>query len=215
MSQPDSGSYSIAFIVSVICPAVYMQDVFVYGTLKKGQPNYFRMENTSNGQAVFLARARTVEPYPLVIATKHNIPFLLNAPGTGQRVYGEIYRVDQKMLEFLDKFEGCPQFYQRTKIQLEVQDGDAEGENTLKPGSIEEAFVYRKTTYESEWLQKPTYESYDANGDHGLKYIDSDTESTPDTSSATQQNTAEPIIMRDSVYTGCGTAQCDMTNPQQ
>ncbi len=75
------------------------------------------------------------------------------------------------MLEFLDCFEGCPLWYQRTAVQLEVQDGDAEGENTLKPGSIEEAFVYRKTTHEPEWLQKPTYESYDAYGDHGLKYV--------------------------------------------
>lgn len=124
-----------------------MARVFVYGTLKKGQPNFFRMMDPVNGQAVFLARARTVEPYPLVIATKYNIPFLLNVPGTGQRVYGEIYRVDQKMLDFLDRFEHCPQWYQRTAVQLEVQDGDAEGENTLKSGSIEEAFVYRKTTY--------------------------------------------------------------------
>ncbi|XP_050982327.1 gamma-glutamylaminecyclotransferase C-like [Labeo rohita] len=165
------GFIILALIVSVICPVVHMVDVFVYGTLKKDQPNYFRMNNTANGQADFLARARTVEPYPLVIATKYNIPFLLNMPGTGQRVYGEIYRVDQKMLEFLDKFEGCPERYQRTEVQLEVQDGDGEGENTLKPGSIVEAFVYSKNTYEPEWLQTPTYESYDASGDHGLTYV--------------------------------------------
>ncbi|RXN29883.1 gamma-glutamylaminecyclotransferase B-like protein [Labeo rohita] len=165
------GFIILALIVSVICPVVHMVDVFVYGTLKKDQPNYFRMNNTANGQADFLARARTVEPYPLVIATKYNIPFLLNMPGTGQRVYGEIYRVDQKMLEFLDKFEGCPERYQRTEVQLEVQDGDGEGENTLKPGSIVEAFVYSKNTYEPEWLQTPTYESYDAYGDHGLTYV--------------------------------------------
>ncbi|KAL0204328.1 hypothetical protein M9458_002346 [Cirrhinus mrigala] len=148
-----------------------MAQVFVYGTLKKGQPNYFRMKNPDNGQADFLAHARTVEPYPLVIATKYSIPFLLNLPGTGQRVYGEIYHVDQKMLDFLDKFEGCPERYQRTKIQLEVQKRDGEGENTLKPGSIVEAFVYSKNTYEPEWLQIPTYESYDAYGDHGLTYV--------------------------------------------
>ncbi len=164
-------SLSPQLMVSVICPVVHMARVFVYGTLKKGQPNYFRMLDPVNGQAEFLARARTVDPYPLVIATEYNIPFLLNVPGTGQRVYGEIYRVDQKMLDFLDRFEGCPLWYQRTAVQLEVQDGDAEGENTLKPGSIEEAFVYRKTTHEPEWLQKPTYESYDAYGDHGLKYV--------------------------------------------
>ncbi|RXN29884.1 gamma-glutamylaminecyclotransferase B-like protein [Labeo rohita] len=157
--------------VSVICPAVHMALIFIYGMLKKGQPNYFRMLDPVNGQAEFLAHARTVERYPLVIATKYNIPFLLNVPGTGHHVYGEIYRVDQKMLEFLDKFKGCPERYQRTKVQLEVQDGGGEGENTLKPGSIMETDVYIKTTCEPEWLQKPTYESYDTYGDHGLKYV--------------------------------------------
>ncbi|KAL1282834.1 hypothetical protein QQF64_001637 [Cirrhinus molitorella] len=165
------GSIILPLFVSVVCPVVHMAKVFVYGTLKKGQPNYFRMKKTANGQAEFLAHARTVKQYPLVIATKYNIPFLLNVTGTGQRVHGEIYQVDQKMLDFLDRFEGCPRRYQRTRIQLEVQDGDNEGENTLKPGSIEEAFVYTKTTYEPEWLQKSTYESYDAYSDHGLTYV--------------------------------------------
>ncbi|XP_050960792.1 gamma-glutamylaminecyclotransferase C-like [Labeo rohita] len=181
-----------------------MADVFVYGTLKKGQPNYFRMKNTANGQADFLANARTVEPYPLVIATEYNIPFLLNVPGTGHHVYGEIYRVDQKMLEFLDKFEECPKWYQRIKIKLEVQDRDGEGEN------IVETDVYVKTTNEPEWLQKQTFENYDTNGNHGLKYIDSDTMPTPDTSGTTQQNTTEPNI-----HTECGVVQNSMTDPQQ
>uniref|UniRef100_A0A672K670 Gamma-glutamylaminecyclotransferase n=1 Tax=Sinocyclocheilus grahami TaxID=75366 RepID=A0A672K670_SINGR len=139
-------------------------------TLKKGQPNHSIINNTANGQAEFLAHARTVQQYPLVIATSNNYPFLLNVPGTGQRVRGEIYCVDQKMLDFLDKFEECPELYQRIKVQLEVQDGDGEGENTLKPGSFEEAFMYSTDTYEPEWLQKPTYESYDTNGVHGLQY---------------------------------------------
>ncbi|KAL0204333.1 hypothetical protein M9458_002351 [Cirrhinus mrigala] len=151
---------------------INMALVFMYGTLKKGQPNYFRIEDTDNGQAKFIAHARSVEKYPLVIDTEYNIPFLLNVPGTGQRVYGEIYRVDQKMLKFLDDFEGCPEWYKRIKIQLEVQDRDGEGENTLKPGSIVETDVYVKTKCEPELLQKPTYECYDTNGDHGLKYKD-------------------------------------------
>ncbi|XDV14484.1 hypothetical protein PO909_014726 [Leuciscus waleckii] len=132
-----------------------MTDIFVYGTLKEGQPNHFIMKNDTNGQAEFVAYARTVDRYPLVIATKYNIPFLLNVSGMGQRVHGEIYRVDEKMLEFLD---------------LEVQDGPGGGEHTLKNGSIVEAFVYSTKTYEPEWLQKPTYESYNSYGDHGLLY---------------------------------------------
>ncbi|KAF4118068.1 hypothetical protein G5714_000119 [Onychostoma macrolepis] len=157
-------------IISVVCPAVYMHYVFIYGTLKKGQSNHSIIKNTTNGQAEFLARARTVERYPLVIATKNNYPFLLNVPGMGQRVHGEIYCVDQKMLDFLDEFEACPELYQRTTVQVEVQDGDGEGANTLKPGRFMDAFVYSTTRYEPEWLQKPTYENYDTNGDHGLQY---------------------------------------------
>lgn len=30
-----------------------------------------------------------------------------------------------------------------------------------------------------------------------------------------QQNTVEPIIIKDAVYTGCGTACSDTTNPRQ
>lgn len=164
----NEASLSPQLIINVVCPAVYRHHVFIYGTLKKDQPNHFIIKTTANGQAEFLARARTVERYPLVIATKHNYPFLLNVPGMGQHVHGEIYCVDQKMLDFLDEFEECPELYQRTTVQVEVQDGDSEGANTLKPGSFEEVFVY--STNKSEWLQKPTYENYDTNGDHRLQY---------------------------------------------
>lgn len=157
-------------VIDSVIPVVHMAKVFVYGTLKTDQPNYFRMMDHNNGQAEFVAHARTVDRYPLVIATKHNIPFLLNVPGTGQRVHGEIYSVDQKMLEFLDEFEKCPRLYQRRLIRLEVQDGPGGGEHTLESGSCVKAFVYSTDTYEPEWLQKPTYENYNAYGDHGLHY---------------------------------------------
>ncbi|KAA0722703.1 Gamma-glutamylaminecyclotransferase B [Triplophysa tibetana] len=154
------------------CCGVEMTRVFVYGTLKKGQPNDFRMLDTTNGTVKFLARARTVDPYPLVIATRNNIPFMLNKPGKGQRVRGEIYEVDDKMLQFLDMFEDCPEMYQRTLVQLEVEECAGEDEDKLKTGSIIESFVYTTTTYKPEWLEYPTYENYDTHGDHGLKYVD-------------------------------------------
>uniref|UniRef100_A0A7M4FJ67 Gamma-glutamylaminecyclotransferase n=1 Tax=Crocodylus porosus TaxID=8502 RepID=A0A7M4FJ67_CROPO len=97
-----------------------MAHVFVYGTLKKGQPNYQRMINSTHGIAKFQGRGRTVEKYPLVIAGKYNIPYLLNMPGTGHHVAGEIYTVDDQMLQFLDEFEGCPDMYQRTPVRIAV-----------------------------------------------------------------------------------------------
>uniref|UniRef100_A0A3Q0SCL2 Gamma-glutamylaminecyclotransferase n=1 Tax=Amphilophus citrinellus TaxID=61819 RepID=A0A3Q0SCL2_AMPCI len=152
--------------------SVLMSRVFVYGTLKKGQPNYHRMFDSNNGKAEYLGSAFTTQKYPLVIATKYNIPFLLNIPGQGLRVYGEIYKVDDQMLKFLDDFESIPTLYQRTVVQLEVKEwaGKSEGEEILSPGSITEAFVYSTTTYQPDWPSLPCHESYDTKGDHGLKY---------------------------------------------
>ncbi|XP_067298329.1 gamma-glutamylaminecyclotransferase C-like isoform X2 [Pseudorasbora parva] len=180
----------IFLVIASVCAAVHTAQVFVYGTLKKGQPNHFRMLDAAKGRAEFVAQARTVERYPLVIATKYNIPFLLNVPGTGQRVYGEIYSVDQKMLKFLDEFEMTPKMYQRTTVQLEVQDGPAEQENAPKPGSLIEAFVYSTTTYEPDWLQKQTYESYDAYGlGHVFSFIEESTKPQPEKDSNLESNT--------------------------
>ncbi|CAG5933132.1 unnamed protein product [Menidia menidia] len=150
-----------------------MTHIFVYGTLKKGQPNNFRMFDHSNGKAEFLASAFTTQKYPLVIAGKYNIPFLLNLPGEGNRVHGEIYKVDDQMLKFLDDFESVPTLYQRTVVELEVKEwtGDADGAGRPSPGSIVEASFYSTTTYQPEWLSLPSSESYDANGDHGLVYV--------------------------------------------
>ncbi|XP_030636470.1 gamma-glutamylaminecyclotransferase B-like [Chanos chanos] len=148
-----------------------MTYIFVYGTLKRGQPNYYRMLDAANGKAEYCGRARTVEKYPLVIAGRYNIPFLLNEPGEGQRVHGEIYSVDDQMLSFLDRFESCPTIYQRTNVKLEVDEWVGEGSDSPKVGSIFEAFVYSTTTYQPEWRSNPTYESYDAYGDHGLAYV--------------------------------------------
>ncbi|XP_032362615.1 gamma-glutamylaminecyclotransferase isoform X1 [Etheostoma spectabile] len=152
---------------------IHMARVFVYGTLKKGQPNYYRMFESANGTAEFLASACTTQKYPLVIAGNYNIPFLLNIPGHGHRVQGEIYKVDDKMLKFLDDFEGVPTMYQRTQVDLEVKEwvGKAEAEERPAAGSITEAFVYNTTAYQPDWPSLPCYESYDAYGDHGLEYV--------------------------------------------
>jgi len=57
--------------------------VFVYGTLKRNEPNHGLMKDTANGYAKFLGLGKTTVQYPLVIATKYNIPFLLKKPNTG------------------------------------------------------------------------------------------------------------------------------------
>jgi len=60
-----------------------MEPIFVYGTLKQNQPNYYHLIDAKNGCAVFRSAAVTVNKYPLVISTVYNIPFLLQKEGTG------------------------------------------------------------------------------------------------------------------------------------
>ena len=59
--------------------------VFVYGTLKRGQPNHYIMteDPEKNGIAKFYANGLTVDKYPLVIASFAHIPCILDVKGEG------------------------------------------------------------------------------------------------------------------------------------
>lgn len=96
--------------------------VFVYGTLKKGEPNHHWLTDIKNGAASFVAKATTDSKYPLVIATRYNIPFLLDRPGDGYNVAGEIYEVDDKMLSNLDILEDHPSLYVRELANVSNDD---------------------------------------------------------------------------------------------
>lgn len=66
----------------------YPHLVFVYGTLKRGEPNHFWLQDESHGAQDFYGTAETANKFPLVIASEYNIPFLLNSPGKGKKVKG-------------------------------------------------------------------------------------------------------------------------------
>ena len=55
--------------------------VFLYGTLKPGEPSHNLL--LSKGKCTFQGKGTTVEEYPLIVATRYNVPFLLYKPGTG------------------------------------------------------------------------------------------------------------------------------------
>lgn len=97
--------------------------VFVYGTLKKGEPNHYWIENKENGFAQFVSYAKTDIRFPLIVATKFNIPFLLNVPDTGHNIQGEIYTVDETMLKNLDELEDYPTLYDRNIFNVIGSDG--------------------------------------------------------------------------------------------
>lgn len=97
--------------------------VFVYGTLKKGEPNHYWLTNQENGFAQFISNGKTDIQFPLIVATKYNIPFVLNVPETGHNVNGEIYSVDEEMLKNLDELEDYPELYNRNIFDVKGSDG--------------------------------------------------------------------------------------------
>lgn len=97
--------------------------MFVYGTLKRNQPNHKLLTDHTNGNATFLIDGNTIDRYPLLIGTRYNIPFLLNVNGTGNRINGEIYNVDENMLRRLDELEGHPHYYLRQQIDISENNG--------------------------------------------------------------------------------------------
>jgi gamma-glutamylaminecyclotransferase len=57
------------------------EKIFVYGTLKKNEPNNHILVERN---AKFCSQGLTVDKWPLIIATKRNVPFLLNTNEVGK-----------------------------------------------------------------------------------------------------------------------------------
>ncbi|XP_064471248.1 gamma-glutamylaminecyclotransferase C-like isoform X2 [Ornithodoros turicata] len=154
-----------AGISSFPCP------VFVYGTLKTNEPNHAVLTDGKNGTATFVATARTVKKWPLIIASSYNIPYLLYIEGKGHHVYGELYNVNEKMLETLDKLECHPDYYERTMEEVEILG---------KESTITTAAIYFLKKYKPVLMEKPYLETYSSEGDHGLQYVPSEDTSSVD-----------------------------------
>jgi gamma-glutamylcyclotransferase (GGCT)/AIG2-like uncharacterized protein YtfP len=67
-----------------------MNRIFVYGTLKSSQPNYWELASRN---ARFLAEAVTVYKMPLIVATDVNLPFLLNKKDHGKVFNGLFHNI--------------------------------------------------------------------------------------------------------------------------
>ncbi|XP_012260078.1 putative gamma-glutamylcyclotransferase CG2811 isoform X2 [Athalia rosae] len=150
--------------------------IFVYGTLKRGEPNHKFIENNNKGYAKFVGIGQTVTKYPLVIATKYNIPFLLKQPNVGHHITGEVYDVDSKTMKYLDELEEHPDFYVRTEDEVRLIT-DSEYKNEAKfdeVGELIKAWIYFLPKFKHSLLSGPLYSSYSSDGQHGLKYMESE-----------------------------------------
>ena len=83
--------------------------VFVYGTLLRGESNHRLLKN-----AEFVGEGRTAPEYDLVDLGA--FPGMVSGRNTA--IKGEIFGVNDDTLEALDRLEGHPGFYRRTKLKL-------------------------------------------------------------------------------------------------
>ena len=94
--------------------------VFVYGTLKKGFPNHAHYMASSE----FLGRYQTLEKYPLILFGRRFVPGMLDRPGDGHHIEGELYEVNDECLGRMDVLEGTqePDGYRRRTISVRSMD---------------------------------------------------------------------------------------------
>jgi gamma-glutamylaminecyclotransferase len=123
------------------------------------------MSDPSQGQAEFVGKAKTRHLWPLVIASRYNIPYLLYNQGTGHNICGEVYSVDEPKLKQLDILEGYPEYYDRfpTPVTLLLDGNDNQD---ISP------WIYFLVKFRPSLLQKPFLSDYDTNGEHGLRYVE-------------------------------------------
>ena len=85
--------------------------IFVYGTLRKGGSNHFRLDDSEfRGEAWVLGHLYPIDWYPALLLDEEGIP-----------VRGEVYEVERDMLRKLDSFEGGE--YERLKSPVHLKDG--------------------------------------------------------------------------------------------
>jgi gamma-glutamylaminecyclotransferase len=113
--------------------------VFVYGTLKEGFPN-FHLNPGLRVPGTYRTRQRF--PFYVVrLPIEDRAPWLVNSPGDGVQVLGQVFEVDAATLRAMDSFEevGLPTGYVRVALELE-RAGQA--------GEVLSAHVYMKEAHQ-------------------------------------------------------------------
>ena len=91
--------------------------VFVFGTLKSGFPNFAINRGRRVGTAF-----RTLDRHPLLLMGERHVPWMIDSPGLGERVAGELYEVDADALAAMDELEGIgqPDGYHRKALRVQA-----------------------------------------------------------------------------------------------
>ncbi len=108
-----------------------MTIVFVFGTMQEGYPNF----NTNRGVRI-AGDYRTRQKYPLYLVGERHSPWLIDSPGQGNRIHGQLFKVSSQILQEMDKLERIEAIDGYRRVIIEVEN--------IVDAVISEAFVYIK-----------------------------------------------------------------------
>ena len=131
--------------------------LFVYGTLKRGfyNHNVYLRRAEDKGTAKYLGAGTTNDKFALKVLGPRCIPALMEEP-KDQSINGEVYAVNDDVLEAMDLLEGVAVgHYFRGRRGVQMQAGNDESKN-------EDCWVYLQTPKgDTELLQRvPSYDTY-------------------------------------------------------
>ena len=87
-----------------------MLNVFIYGSLKKGQSNHYVIKN----KLKFICKIKSKEKYALIDLGEY--PGLIKIPK--YQIEGELYQISPDQIKMLDDFEREGELYERETILL-------------------------------------------------------------------------------------------------
>jgi gamma-glutamylaminecyclotransferase len=88
--------------------------VAVYGTLKKGNSNYYHYLRNET----FIGKGKTTMKYPMIVP---GLPYVIDKPGKGHLIDIDLFAVSNTKLQELDRLEGHPTHYKRREITVLVK----------------------------------------------------------------------------------------------
>jgi gamma-glutamylaminecyclotransferase len=102
--------------------------VFVYGTLKEGFPNFGKNTGTRI-PGVFVTKNR----HPLYLVGERHSPWMINTPGEGKQVIGQVFEMKPDVLERIDILQrvSAPDGYERIQITVGSPSAEREDESLV------------------------------------------------------------------------------------
>lgn len=101
-----------------------MAKIFTYGTLLRGRHNHYVMEQ-ARGKFIGQAKIKNKDLY--FAFSRNSFPAMVEGKGV---VYGEVFEVDEKGVEILDRLEGYMKkdeknsMYLRRKAKVTLKNGE-------------------------------------------------------------------------------------------